>query len=262
MANNHYISRFLTAPWKKKGTPLWHFDFETGRFSEKLSLDRLFAKRNLWSDELEVLLNKNTENFSTRSREKLIKTRGQPDSAEFRSLFLLILFQAARSGYMKGLGTDLEEITAYSGNQLDQLVLIAQQSWSLCGIHLPSEYRLFFPDNGIFLFPIQTQTEFKWIFSLPMEGTFCLALVPADLDSKTLENQIDYSHLVAWSVCSSKSCRRVVIHPGLFHYKKSPDLLANELIRMRSFVDSQIKLINQLNGHLNKMQNILSEIFN
>lgn len=164
-------------------------------------------------------------------------------------------------GHMRGLGDDLEKVVEFDTQKLEQLVLAAQQNWSLCGIHLPSKYRLFFPDNGIFLFPVQLHTSFKWIFALPMDACFCLALMPSELDAEIVSKQIDYSHLITWSVCSSNYCERVVIHPDLYHYKETPEALANELIRMRDAVDLQISSINRLNELNYQVSNFLSVIF-
>lgn len=261
MSNDHYIPEFLTKPWKQEGFPLWHFNFKDKQFYEKPSIDRIFAKRNLWSNDLEVFLNKHTENFSASARAKLVQLKEQPNTTEFQSLFLLILFQAARTGHMRGLGDDLEKVVSFDMLKLEQLVQAAQKDWSLCGIHLPNKYRLFFPDNGIFLFPVQFHTSFKWIFALPMDACFCLALIPSVLDIEAVSKQIDYSHLVTWSVCSSDYCERVVIHPDLYHYKEKTEDLAKELVHMREAVDLQIASINKLNELNYELSNFLSALF-
>lgn len=261
MANDHYISKFLTAPWKADGCPLWHFNFATGKFDEKPSLDTIFAKRNLWSEDLEKFLGKHTENFSAAARDKIIGMKGEPDQREFESLFLLILFQAARTGYAKGFGKDLDKILSFNQTQLSQLISAAQENWSLCGVHLPGNLRLFFPDNGVFLFPVQTKTEFSWCFSLPMAGNFCLCLIPNQIEVQTLAKQLDYSHLVTWSVCSSKSCERILIHPDLYRFKKDEATLSGELLRMRAFVDQQIKAINEFNELISGLPQIIAKMF-
>ena len=244
MANNHYIPRFLAKPWRKPGCPLWSFDFSDQTFSSKLSLDRLFAKRNLWPDAVETFLNKKTENLSEDLRVRLSGQRGIPENwHEYRPLFLLILFQAARSGYAKDLGKDLEVLATISEERLDQLVTLAQKDWSLHGVHLPDSLRFFLTDNGVFMYPFQTLTKVSWMFALPMSGSFCLALIPTDVDSEGLESQIDFQDLVAWSVCSSAKCRKILVHPDLYHFKKNSEVLKNDLLRMRRYVDTQIKLI-------------------
>jgi len=173
----------------------------------------------------------------------------------------LILVQAARSGYMKGFSKNLENIVSYSEKDLNFLISAAQQNWKLCGIHIPARFRLFLPDTGTFAFPIQNKTDFAWSFALPMNGTFCLSIVPKEINIQEMKRQLDFSHLVSWSVGSSANCRNVVIHPDVYHYKIDQDTLANELIRMRNFVDQQISNINKLNKLNVQMKAIAGSIF-
>ncbi len=260
MASLHYIPEFLLLPWKAPGSPLWHFNYRSGQFLERPSIEKLFARKNIWSESLEKFLNTQAENFSAKARQKLV-VGDQPNPAEFRSLFLLIFLQAARTGFLHGQGTELEAIATYEEVKIAQMVGVAEKKWALCGIQIPGKFRFFFPDNGIFAFPVQAKSGFRWVFALPMDACFCIALLPRDLDIEAVKKQIDYSHLVTWSVCSSNFCHRVVIHPDLYHYKQKKDELAAELLRMRKYVDDQLAAINKLNEVLAGVPSLLADIF-
>lgn len=94
-----------------------------------------------------------------------------------------------------------------------------------------------------------------------MSGTFCLCIIPKEINIQEMKRHMDFSHLVSWSVGSSANCRHVVIHPDLYHYKIDQGTLANELIRMRNFVDQQILNINRLNKLHLQMKDLAGSIF-
>ncbi|UYL07434.1 DUF4238 domain-containing protein [Bdellovibrio sp. SKB1291214] len=247
MKNNHYISKFLTQRWRSPGLPLWHYDFKKKHFSDKHSVDRLFARRNLWSDQIEDFLRDNTENFSPTFLAGL-EAGAQPAWDEYKALFLLILFQAARVSHAQTGHSNLSALSIFSSKKLEALALAAKQTRELIGFRLPNDLRFFFPETGIFPFPVDCGGYFEWIFALPISGTFCLGLVPQSVDLNLLRAKISYSHLAAWSVGTSKFCSKIVIHPDLYSYKNSLQELESKIVECRSFTDAQSELINQVHS--------------
>ena len=253
MPNNHYISRFLILPWRKAGHPLWHYNFKYKLFSEKKSAERIFAKRNLWSENLEKFLQKHTENFSPDFIQRISSLEFQPEWPQYKGLFLLTLFQAARVAHFQTGGSNLETISVYSEEKIDLLVRAARERKKICGFRLPSHLRLFFPDTGIFPFPVNQGGYFEWIFFLPLKGNFCLGLVPNEIDLDRLRDTINFDELVAWSAGTPKTCSTIVIHPDLYQEKNQLETFEANIKRCRDYTSNQVDAINRLHSLINQV---------
>ncbi len=90
----------------------------------KASSNQLFAKKGLFSYELERFFNKNFESIVDGHREKIAAAATDLSNFKpYKALTLLIFLQAGRIRAAKNMASDVSKIVTFSESEIDQLVL-------------------------------------------------------------------------------------------------------------------------------------------
>jgi hypothetical protein len=146
VANDHYISRFLTAPWETGHRRLRFYDFDTASFGEQSS-ETLFARFDLHSEGTGKLLNRMVESPVSDYRARVL--RGDPgatlidhsDWRVYRALVGLIRLQAQRLEDLRPPGGDwltLDQFLASGEVVFDQIGCASVETYRLIGVAVPA----------------------------------------------------------------------------------------------------------------------------
>ena len=157
MANDHFISRFLTQPWEVGQRVLHFYDFKTDTFG-RISSERLFAQQGLHSKETDLFMNKFIETPVAEYVHRLdpIVNPDQPCRKEVRALIAFWTLQSLRVGGARGTSTvpvTLDQFLAGGENILD-----AMEQHILAGYAptvVRTNQRLFFTEVGTFAIPLR-----------------------------------------------------------------------------------------------------------
>lgn len=233
-----------------------YLDLKRKEFKEKSS-KLLLRKRNLFTKKLDDFFNHKIEDTLAKSLPTLLT--GSAVISEwkvYRALMLFILLQGGRSAAFHLGKRDLEKLLVYSDSQLDALIHATEQNWKLGSIPAHPQAPLHFPDTGLFsILVTKSPDSLKWVFAVPIHPTRAVILIPNGVTIEMITPSVSEGRLTAWSVGSSAYCRRIIVHPS---YLKShtKDVLRAELLRQRSFVDTQTRLVelrNSLTAHLENL---------
>src|SRR5450631_2290007 len=159
VANDHFISRFLTAPWEEKPARRLHFyDFPRSAFGRQSS-ESLFARDGLHMKETGRLLDTFIESPVSHHRSESVR-RGQvvdPGKWElYRALVGLVWLQGTRfPDQAPPDGKTIEDIFRDPEGVLNGMATIARERYTLMSVTLPENaFPLFFPDTVYFPIPM------------------------------------------------------------------------------------------------------------
>jgi hypothetical protein len=259
LANDHYITRFLTDPWEFGQRRLHYFDFETGEFDDDSSKN-VYAQDGLNSPTVEAWLNKVIETPLSNARPRL--QAGDPSALDdpkfFRAAVLMLMLQGLRTGTaVEGAGSEAERLStrtlaglaAMSSADIEGLVAVIGQTYSLYLLFTPTRAGkwtpLAMPSTGIFpvTFPDRGCLS-GWAtgVSLPIDPRCALVAAPAG-DQSQLDLGVAAQTLAHRSL-GPAACTRVVLHPALIASMPG-DELRRELLEMRRSNDEALTLLQQ-----------------
>ncbi len=188
MANDHYISRFLTQPWEVGQRRLHFYDFESGRFDEQSSAS-LFATEGLHSKKTGDRFNELIESPVSSYRAALLRgdpnARSQPngDWKLYRALVALIRLQAQRHLDMylpEQRSHTLDDVIAKGEPLLDLIATEDRKKHVLIQVELPPGHNpLFFPEGVYFPIPLIGTAP---ILAVPVTPRVFIALPEKDFD--------------------------------------------------------------------------------
>jgi hypothetical protein len=244
VANDHFISRFLTAPWEEKPSRKLHFyDFRKSAFGRQSS-ESLFAQDGLHTKETGDLLNKFIESPVSHHRAESVR-RGQvvdPGKWElYRALVGLILLQVPRFPDQAELGGEtIDDILRDPAGALNGLATIAREKFTLISVTLPGNaFPLFFPDTVYFPIPMVVSRP---ILAVPLTPRMFIALPEKSYAEASLSEWVTKtpSTLSAFSAGLGSSAKKVLVPPDLHEQVKTdPENLAT-MIRTNRDLAGQI----------------------
>jgi hypothetical protein len=231
MANDHYISRFLTGPWEDdpKRRKLHYYDFASGTFPRPVSSKNLFAAAGLHSKTTGDRLNQLIESPVSKYRTALLAGNSnawnQPsqDWTLFRALVALIRLQPQRllDRYSPGeRAYTLDEMITKGESLLDFIATETQKEHVLIQVELPSSHSPLYFTEGVY-------------FPIPLMGTAPILAVPVTprIFIATPEKDYDFANdLTHWlrmpgapsafsiglgGVAGVESANKVIIPPEL-----------------------------------------------
>jgi len=255
MANDHYVSEFLTSRWEGRGRNLHFYDFEKARF-DKRSSKNLFAKRDINAPETESFLNKNIESPVSNFLHRAIgdgKAAGvlkpSEDGKLFRALVGLMHLQvqrfddahSSRGGFDSTLNERVSSGTVY----LDELAAITAEKESVLMVTLPGIEALFFGEMGYFVLPVVGGPPVR---AVPLSPRHCFCIGPqGDAIHEQLIRLVNTDGMLsAFSVGVGRSPNRVVIPPQRFEtLEEDPLALEKYILDMRDSATNVFNLIGQ-----------------
>lgn len=228
MANNHYVSRFLTRKWETEDRALYYYDFDTQTVGKRPSRI-LFARRGLNDPEVEKRLNTIIENPLASSLPRLLSP-GQDfeipiaDWKLFRALALLLPTQTSRIVALSGREPAIEELILRPETDLDGMAKAFDSLFVMCRANvLDVRYPLAYPSHGFFAIPCpRILGGYDVAFGIPVTPRCAFVAVPRTSNPR--------ASLEWWSSNESKLlCKAsiglrastVVVHQNLF--ARSPD---------------------------------------
>ncbi len=227
LANCHFISRFLTAPWEFAERQLYFVDVEAQTLSHHSSRN-LFALRGLNTRQTEERLNELVETPVARYREK---SAGGPPPDEIpwdihRALFLIVLFQLPRviEGVLGKSDFTLDDVFRSSKAELDALIRQYENSRQLVVVTTPND-TLFYPSSGVFFLPIKSDTAllpYEYCLGVPLDLNLVAVTAPKGAD---LDFLLKRTSRPGWYSCRSAAIDRlatkIVVPPTIV--ERAPD---------------------------------------
>ena len=235
MANDHFISRFLTAPWEEKPARTLHFyDFTKGGFGRQSS-ESLFAQDGLHTKETGDLLNKFIESPVSQHRADSLR-RGQiidPGKWElYRALVGLILLQGSRFPDQTPPGGEtIDDLLRDPEGTLNGFAMVARERYTLISVTLPANsFPLFFPDTVYFPIPMVVTRP---LLAVPLTPRMFIALPDKDYAEPSLDEWVkrNPSALSAFSVGLGSSAKKVLVPPDLHEQVKTGSESLGTMVR-------------------------------
>jgi hypothetical protein len=221
MANDHYISRFLTKPWEVGQRQLWFYDFETDRFDWQSS-ESLFAAEGLHSKETGDRLNQLIETPVSRYRAATLAggefaIGPDKDWKLFRALVALLRLQPQRHADKErepDRKFTLDNLIAGGENFLDYMASEINKDYVLIGATLRNgAYEMCFTDAVYFPIPMIGSEP---ILAVPLTPGHFIALPRKSYQKRALEDWLaSESSMSAFSVGLGGTAKKVVVPPGL-----------------------------------------------
>jgi hypothetical protein len=240
MANDHYISRFLTKPWEVGQRQLWFYDFKADSFGWQSS-ESLFAEDGLHSSETGHGLNQWIETPVSQHRAAMLAGDGvlvgpEKDWKLFRALVALIRLQPQRHLDKEGSAERkfaLDDLIAGGENLLDYLASETQKEYTLIGATLrDGAYQMCFTEAVYFPIPMVGVAP---ILAVPITPGHFIALPRKEFKRSDLEQWLgmEYS-MSAFSIGLGGAAKRVIVPPGLQpRIKEDPDGLKKMFRELR-----------------------------
>jgi len=268
MANQHYVSRFLTKNWEtERDRMLVYYDSQLDRIEEAKSRD-LFAESDLQSEEVERRLTELIEDQLGRLWHRVRKegVKEITDWRELRAAHLVFLAQPARfMDRSRDPSTDesnLEDLLGRDDAHLDVLVRLQMNEYDLRLFSMPEKEEsqpgspiasLLFPQIGMFGFPLLEDPWKKPLasitagFGIPLHPKILLTITPKTVHEPWLARVREMFQ--AFSI-GPDHCRKVVVRATTLDGYPRDDLVvrikgmrncANELVkamtRMKELID-------------------------
>jgi hypothetical protein len=218
MANDHYIPRFLTAPWEVPQRQLHFYDLDAGRF-DRLSSESLFALEGLHSEMTGELLNKFIETPVSRHRANILRSGGQipplTDQNLYRALASLIVLQVQRAMDAKEPGEmsfTMDGLAAQGDKLFDAIAGMVYERHELIQVTLDSQAApLFFTEAVYFPIPMAAAAP---IMALPLTPRHFVAIPEKGYPRDQLEERLSHPmFLSALSLGFGPWSKRIVIPP-------------------------------------------------
>ncbi len=233
MANDHFISRFLTKRWEVQPGKMLHvFDFATSTFDLKPSA-RLFADEGLHSVETGAALNTLIEQpvaqhlraLETNPRASLPDPKSWP---LFRALASLWWLQALRISDAKTPGElafTLDQLLVNGEAVVDAIGVLARDRFHLFVAN--TRERLFFTEVSAFPIPLPGGV----LLALPLSPHHFLTLAPRDLPAAetNLQAVMNASAMLsALSIGVGSGVRTIVLPPEMAPTNQGDELRIRE----------------------------------
>ena len=249
MANDHYISRFLTKPWEVGQRRLHYYDFSQGTFGEASS-ESLFADEGLHAEATGKLLSRLVESPVSNYRAQVLRSSDgvalvdTRDWRVYRGLVGLTWLQVQRllDASAERVTMTLDALLAQGEVVLDEMARLATEHHVLLGVTVPSKERLFFTETAYFPIPFVGAPP---ILGVPLSPRHFVALAPKSYDEQQLEEWLrTESTITAFSLGVGEGARKVVLPPDVLPARnQNPGALEQGLRQMR---DSARELITAL----------------
>ena len=222
MANDHFISQFLTKWWEvQPGRMLHYFDFETASFDVESS-EHLFADRGLHTTETGERLNRLVEQpFAQHLRVLESNPRANvpfPKSwRTFRAFAALWWLQPQRTSDATTpgeLGMSLDQLLTYEEGAIDAIGKRTLDNFLMFVVRANVRERLFFTQAGSFLIPVGNELS----LALPLSPHHFLTLVRKTVHAPeaALQKVLDVeSMLSGLSIGVGSKVHRVVLPPEM-----------------------------------------------
>jgi hypothetical protein len=220
--NNHYIPRFMTAPWEIGDRRLVCCDTEAGKITRPSS-KKLFAIEGLNSDQAEAWYGA-IESRVAPARERIASAAGAVGLVSVRSLveedvntvISLLMLQLHRAGTMH-IGApfvmSFDEIATKDRDWVDRL---AHQARARAAFFLVrTDLGVLFPEGGFFLVPIAGAPDSAYGF--PLTPNLAFVSARRDLSDAQLTQLratlVDERELSTLSVSLGRFGKKVVVPP-------------------------------------------------
>jgi hypothetical protein len=259
---SHTTTRRLTKSWEFGQRMLYGYNFAEDRFFERSSKSLLVADQSFGAD-MERFFNDHIENPLANYLDGLAEGAlvHDPPWAQQRALVLSMLFQSMRVGagrgdaeavrWMNDLGTKDEKF-------LDQLAAASRTKFRFIGGKLGREPHLFFPADGIAVFPmVGAPADAPGMLFQPTSLTTFFAGIPVGVPEKVAEDQMRAAMangmISAFSV--GLKCDRVVIpsairgrdeknvKAGLLELRGAAKGLADLMGRANQLVQQAVRIV-------------------
>ena len=249
MANDHYISRFLTKPWEIDQRVLRYYDFETHQFGERSS-ESLFAKDGLHLAETGKLLNQFVETPISQYRASVL-TNGPGSSLVpsnewklYRALAALTFLHALREPDSAHKGTvTLDRMLSPGEAIVDELGRKASEGFDLIGVTTPSREQLLFSERMIFPIPI---VGTKPILAFPLTPSHFIGLAEKKFPESELRQWMATEGALSAFSTGANEPRRVVLTPSwAAHSRSDPKSVEGVLVLFQSNAHSLFNLVGQ-----------------
>lgn len=220
MANDHFISQFLTKWWEvQPGRMLHYFDFETASFDAKPS-KYLFADDGLHTSETGKLLNDLVEQpvaqhlrvLETNPLANITDTGSWPTYRALASLWLLQSQRISEAKTPGALAMTLDQLLARGEELVNGIGMFARENFQVLVAKTPE--RLFFTEAGSFPLPLVGAIS----LALPLSPHHFLTLVRRDAhepETGIREMMKTGSMLTALSVGVGSNVHKVILPPEI-----------------------------------------------
>jgi len=255
MANDHYISRFLTKPWEVGQRRLHFYDFKAGAFGERSS-ESLFALHGLHSERTGRLLDRLIETPVSNHRAEILRG-GMVDVRDnwklYRALVSLIWLQPQRDGDAHQPGESkfsLDDLLADEEGLVDTLGSMAAEKYQLIGVELPANsFPLFFTEAVYFPIPMAAA---KPLLAVPLTPGHFIALPEKGFPERPLRDYLaGLTTLSAFSIGLGGPVNQVLIPPSLLESRdRDPKEFENLLVEQRALCVQIFNTIGEMNQKL------------
>jgi hypothetical protein len=236
MANDHYISRFLTKPWEVGQRRLHYYDIDKGKFDE-CSSESLFALDGLHSEKTGQVLNEFIETPVSRYRTEILRSGDKmpplTDPKLYRALASLIILQVQREMDARKPGElkfSLDDLAAQGEGLVHAIASIAYKDSELIAVVLHQNAApLFFTEAVYFVIPMIGTAP---IMAVPLTPRHFVALPEKGFSERQLNEMLnDRMRLSAFSLGFGPWTRRVVIPPEALAARDSDPRAFEAMIR-------------------------------
>jgi hypothetical protein len=185
MANDHFISRFLTRRWEvQPGRMLHYFDFATSRFGAEPSA-RLFADDGLHSTQTGDRLNRLIEQpvaqhlrvLETNPRAAIHDSGSWPVFRALASLWWIQSLRISEAKTPERFAVTLDRFLDQGEALVDTIGTLARDKFHLLMVRTPPREHLFFTEVASFPIPFAGAVA----LALPLSPQHFLTLVPRDV---------------------------------------------------------------------------------
>jgi hypothetical protein len=227
--NCHFVSRFLTRPWEWGDRQLFYYDLDARALRTKSSRT-LFAAEGHNTAEVEARLNELIETPLSRALPDFIADLHNPNPVttdtweRYRALVLLMPIQALRVTFPTG-DDSFEDLLSLPLADLDDIARLADRDYCVYVVGCAARYRLFYPETGLFWFPVRGTGSAGVSFAsgIPITEQFAIVHVPrhADIDA-AIQKARRGAYLANMSIGGGSHVRRVVVHRDIVdHYPEA-----------------------------------------
>ena len=192
---NHFFSRFMVEAWEcyyRKNNGVWTYNFGAETL-EHLPSNKVFARKRVFSDELEKRYNKVIETPLSQYYSSLLAGRDlhRTNREIEKALFLLFFSQSSRvqQALEPERGTSLTHILSASDETLDDLVNELAVNSRLIRCTSTHHQPMFLPRHGMFAVPYQDTsclTGWTFGFAIPLTPYVAVLMVSKSVASDTI----------------------------------------------------------------------------
>jgi hypothetical protein len=251
MANDHYVSEFLTKPWGIGGRrPRLHFyDFKR-RVFDHCKAETLFAAEGLHTEQTGSTFNRLVENPVNQYRRRLLRGNGTIDDRTYRALASFVWLQIQRGVDAREPGQSkftLDDLVAQGEALIDAITKIVWTKHELLVVTLASDaLPLYFTELVYFPIPMIGTAP---MFAVPLTPRAFIALPEKGFPRQQLDDwRNDPSMLHAFSIGIGGQADRVVIPPeGLPARDNDPQAFSRMLRKSRALCRSVFNKMAEMN---------------